>query len=117
MMPRMGYFETRLLLDLIFPPPYGFYGGWFEPPPRMSLPEAIFSFVFGDGDPNVALRAARVRALAEVIRENGGAVVADSLAPFLDPPPLAPATSNVDESWILPAVTELGGRPEVADDG
>ena len=109
-------------LDLFFPRPFGFYGyGWFSPPPRMSLPEAIFSFVFGDGDPNTALRAARVRALAEVIRANGGAVVGETLAPFLDAPD-APAslTSDsalVDESWILPAVTELGGRPEVRDDG
>ena len=40
-------------LDLFFPRPFGFYSyGWFAPPPRMSLPEAIFSFVFGDGDPN-----------------------------------------------------------------
>jgi len=121
----MGYFETRILLDLIFPPPFGFYGyGWFAPPPKMSLPEAIFSFVFGDGDPNTALRAARLRAMAEVIRANGGAVVAESLAPFLDPPssPITRRNSddssyNLDESWLLPAVTELGGRPEVAADG
>lgn len=109
-------------LDLIFPPwPYGYYSyGWWAPPPRMSLPEAIFSFVFGDGDPNTALRAARLRAMAETIRANGGAVVAESLAPYLDPPPLsksADSTYLVDESWVLPAVTELGGRPEVADDG
>lgn len=53
-------------LDLLFPPwPYGYYSyGWFSPPPRMSLPEAIFSFVFGDGDPNSSLRAARVRVLS-----------------------------------------------------
>ena len=107
-------------LDILFPPwPYGYYGyGWFSPPPRMSLPEAIFSFVFGDGDPNTALRAARVRAMAEVIRANDGAVVAESLAPFLDPPSSPTSGSyNVDESWVLPAVTELGGRPEVSDDG
>ena len=108
-------------LDLLFPPPWGFYRyGWFSPPPKMSLPEAIYSFVFGDGDPNTALRAARVRAMAEVIRSNGGAVVAENLAPFLDPPttPAQSAASNiVDESWVLPAVTELGGRPEVNEDG
>ena len=109
-------------LDLFFPRPFGFYGyGWFAPPPRMSLPEAIFSFVFGDGDPNGQLRAARVRALAEVIRANGGAVVAETLAPYLDAPPPATAlgtdSSLVDESWLLPAVSELGGRPEVRDDG
>ena len=43
-----------------------------------------------------------------------------SLAPYLDPPkgPSEAASAvNVDESWVLPAVGELGGRPEVADDG
>jgi hypothetical protein len=118
----MGSWGPRLVLDLLFPPfPFGYYGyGWFSPPPRMSLPEAIFSFVFGDGDPNVALRAARVRAMAEAIRTNGGALTADALAPFLDPPSAPGAASGsvlVDESWVLPAVMELGGRPEVSDDG
>eukprot|EP00966_Prymnesium_polylepis_P042697 992321-Prymnesium_polylepis.1 len=86
----------------------------------MSLPAAIFSFVFGDGDPNEGLRAARVKALAEVIRANGGAVIAEQLAPFLDPP-AAPSSDPsrwlVDESWVLPAIMELGGRPDVSDDG
>lgn len=107
-------------LDFLFPRPFGFYSyGWFEPPPRMSLPEAIFSFVFGDGDANSALPAARVRAIANVIRGNGGAVVADQLAPFLDPPRALPGEGSaaVDESWVLPAVLDLGGRPEVSDDG
>jgi len=116
----IGYFETRILLDLLFPPfPFGYYGyGWFSPPPKMSLPEAIFSFVFGDGNPNAALRAARVRAMSGVIRANGGAVVAESLAPYLDPPASpTPNSYNVDESWLLPAISELGGRPEVTDDG
>ena len=85
----------------------------------MSLPEAFFSFVFGDGDPNSALRAARVRALAGVIRQNGGAVVAEQLAPYLDPPRNTARGDerNIDESWVLPACLELGGRPEVGDDG
>jgi len=108
-------------LDLFFPRPFGFYSyGWWEPPPRMSLPEAIFSFVFGDGDPNAALSAARTRGVADVIRANGGAVVAEQLAPFLDPParlPADPGDYNVDESWVLPAVTQLGGRQEVTSDG
>jgi hypothetical protein len=105
-------------LDLLFPRPYSY--GWFRPPPKMSLPEAIFSFCFGDGDPNAALRAARLRALAETIRNSGGAVIAESIAPFLDPPPLPRGQERsitVDESWVLPAVLELGGSPEVTDDG
>lgn len=106
--------------DILFPRPYGFYSyGWFAPPPRMTLPEAVFSFVFGDGDPNKAIGAARLRAMAEVIRSNSGAVTAESLAPFLDPPPAGTFAEsyNVDESWVLPAVTELGGRPEVSGEG
>ena len=113
-------------LDLFFPRRYYYYGlydPWYRPPP-MSFPEALFSFAFGDGDPNKALPAARTRALAEVIRANGGAVVAEQLAPYLDPPADLPNARgaefegvNVDESWVLPACLELGGRPEVADDG
>ena len=113
-------------LDLFFPRRYYYYGlydPWYRPPP-MSFPEALFSFAFGDGDPNKALPAARTRALAEVIRANGGAVVAEQLAPYLDPPADLPNArgaefegTNVDESWVLPACLELGGRPEVADDG
>ena len=74
-------------LDLFLPRRNYRYYGWFAPPPRMSLPEAIFSFVFGDGDPNQALRAARLRGLADVIKRNGGAAVAEQLAPYCDPPP------------------------------
>lgn len=111
-----GYNPFWSPLDLFFPRPY--YYSWWEPPPRMSLPEAFFSFVFGDGDPNTALRAARVRALAGVVRANGGAVVAEQLAPYLDPPnPPGRDTTLVDESWVLPATLELGGRPEVQPDG
>lgn len=76
--------------------------------------------MFGDGDPNASLRAARLRSLAEAIRAGGGAVVAEQIAPFLDPPTGPEAGSGsplVEESWVLPAVLELGGRPEVADDG
>ena len=70
----------------------------------MSLPESFFSFVFGDGDPNAALRAARVQALAGVIRESGGAVVAEQIAPYLDPPGAPPRGDEllVDEAWVRP---------------
>jgi hypothetical protein len=109
-------------LDLFLPRRNYRYYGWFAPPPRMSLPEAIFSFVFGDGDPNQALRAARLRGLADVIKRNGGAALAEQLAPYSDPPPPNRVDETVDEtlvdeSWVLPAVVELGGRQEVSEDG
>jgi hypothetical protein len=112
-----GYNPFWSPLDLFWPRPY--YYGWYQPPPQMSLPESFFSFVFGDGDPNAALRAARVQALAGVIRQSGGAVVAEQIAPYLDPPGAPPRGDEllVDEAWVLPACLELGGRPEVQDDG
>lgn len=72
--------------------------------------------------------AERFRLIAAVIRRSGGAVVAEQLAPYLDvpapPDPTAyavggasPLTVNVDESFVLPALTRLNGRPEVTPNG
>ena len=66
--------------------------------------------------------------IAQVIRQNGGAVVAEQLAPYLDvPAPSNPAgyaisgsgplTTVVDESYVLPVLTRLNGQPEVTPDG
>lgn len=52
----------------------------------MSFLEAVYSFVFGDGDPNADFEDRRWRAVATLIRANRGAVTADQLAPLLDPP-------------------------------
>ena len=58
-----------------------------------------------------------------MIRRNGGAVAAEQLAPFCDDAPL-PLTAEgrlgeervyVDESFVLPIVTQLGGEPQVKD--
>jgi hypothetical protein len=60
---------------------------------------------------------------------NIGVVVAEQLAPYLDPPPLSTGikvydgtagsydSNIVDESWVLPAVVQLGGVPTVTADG
>ena len=90
--------------------------------------ESIFSYVFGDGDPNRGLEDEQLRRAAQIIRESGGAVAAEQLSTILDPPDLALLTaldSNadgvggavVDEQWMMPALVKLGGRPEVTDDG
>ncbi len=55
---------------------------------RLSFLEAVFSFVFGDGDPNEGFPRRRWRALAAHVRRLGGVVAAEELAPFLDPPRL-----------------------------
>ena len=44
--------------------------------------------------------------------------MAEQLAPFCDPPPPDRDDETlVDESWVLSAVVELGGRQEVSEDG
>ena len=35
----------------------------------------------------------------------------------LDPPEVPGGSYNVNESWVLPAISKLNGRPEVAKDG
>eukprot|EP00913_Durusdinium_trenchii_P028012 g26263.t1 len=40
------------------------------------------------------------------------------MAPLLDPPERPSGDSyNVNESWVLPAISQLNGRPEVAKNG
>eukprot|EP00956_Cyclotella_meneghiniana_P032354 scaffold88502_cov38-Cyclotella_meneghiniana.AAC.2 len=62
-----------------------------------------------------------------MIRNNGGAVTAEQLAPFCDDIPL-PNDGNiegklgeerayVDESFVLPIVSQLDGVPQVTEDG
>lgn len=98
---------------------------------RLSFLEAVFSFVFGDGDPNEGFSRRRWRALAAHVRRLGGVVSAEELAPFLDPPRLprdartgrlvvAPSSAEGgasslgryggDESFVLPALLQLNGE-------
>jgi len=80
--------------------------------------EKIFSYIFGDGNPNRGLEEARLRGAAEMIRSNGGSVVAEQLAPFCDvPDPDDMEGGMVDEGFVLPIVTQLGGEPVVTDEG
>jgi hypothetical protein len=85
----------------------------------VSFIESFFSYVFGDGDPNVQFSNEQLRYLADVIRKNGGVVVAAQMAPYLDPPPVTRDEDVVvvDEAWVLPAVLQLGGAPVATADG
>lgn len=57
---------------------------YLEPESGMNLLEAIFSFLFGDGDPNWNLEQRRIRAIASLIRHNNYVVVAEQVRPYLD---------------------------------
>lgn len=106
------------------------FGGWFiwpgdwlsfgGPKPhddgkQLSFLETIFSFVFGDGNPNRNLETRRWETIAQCIALSGGAVVAEQLTPYLDVP-LNKFDSDEDQ-YVLPVLVRFNGSPEVTDDG
>nr|PNR27888.1 hypothetical protein PHYPA_028480 [Physcomitrium patens] len=82
----------------------------------MNFFENVFSFVFGDGDPNEGLEEVRWRAIGDTITSKGGVVSAEELAPFLDVPPYSEETKG-DESYVLPVLLRFDGHPEVDEQG
>eukprot|EP00985_Skeletonema_marinoi_P033818 scaffold42266_cov204-Skeletonema_marinoi.AAC.4 len=91
-------------------------------PEDMGFLESVFSYVFGDGDPNGDVEERRLALVGEMIRLNGGAVTAEQLAPFCDDAPMPldngeEERAYVDESFVLPIVTQLDGEPQVTDEG
>lgn len=93
-----------------------------EDMPPMTFFEAVFSFVFGDGDPNATYDAQRWEAVGQYIRYRGGAVTAEEIAPFLDieGDGLMKNRRNkflVDEGYMLPVVARFGGEPVVDGSG
>ncbi|MQL96467.1 hypothetical protein Taro_029130, partial [Colocasia esculenta] len=81
----------------------------------MNFIESVFSFVFGDGDPNQGLEEERWKLVGEYIALNGGVVTGEELAPYLD---VFPTDENLnDESYILPVLLRFDGHPEVDDEG
>ena len=146
----MNFFSGPDMFDFFYyRPRYGYYyyndaySMGRRDPEKVGFFEMFFSFVFGDGDPNTNFNERRLQRIAEVIRSKDGVVVAEDLAPYLDPPyaPLSaiqeadadvkPSISReqldlsiaksessvVDESWVLPAVLQFGGVPAVTEKG
>jgi len=109
--------------DVFYYRPYYSYGtmGRQQREPQMGILESVYSYVFGDGDPNVDVERRAVRAAASAIRKAGGAVTASQLAPFVPEPPLSLfdglESSVVDEQFVLPVVSKLQGVPTVTEDG
>jgi hypothetical protein len=101
------------------------YDDRYRDPGEMGFLESVFSYVFGDGDPNGDVEERRLALVAEMIRVNGGAVTAEQLAPFCDDIPmpniaegrLGEERAYVDESFVLPIVSQLDGVPQVTEDG
>jgi len=69
-----------------------------------------FSFLFGDGNPNLTLEERRWQVIAQVIRANHGVVTAEQLAPYTGAKP-------DNEDAVLPTLVRFDGRPEVTETG
>lgn len=82
---------------------------------QMNFLESVFSFLFGDGNPNIDLEERRWQNLGGVIRNNAGAVVAEQIAPYLDN--IEASNNQEDEDYILPVLTRFNGYPEVSPVG
>ncbi|WP_293330675.1 hypothetical protein [Microcoleus sp. CAWBG58] len=83
--------------------------------PQMSFLEAVFSFIFGDGNPNKNLEERKWSDIATAIRNNRGAVAAEQIAPYLDY--LGQGYAREYEEYMLPALARFDGRPEVSPEG
>lgn len=83
--------------------------------PQMSFLEAVFSFLFGDGNPNHNLEERKWSDIATAIRNNRGAVVAEQIAPYLEN--LRQGYAREYEEYMLPTLARFDGRPEVSPQG
>lgn len=82
-----------------------------KPKSELNFLESVFSFLFGDGNPNENLEERRWQSLAGVIRENKGAIAAEQALPFLDGPKGDP------DDAILPVLVQFQGQPLVSPQG
>jgi hypothetical protein len=109
-----SYFWGPSPFDFFFYRPYGYYGYYGQPeatrdPEDMGILESVFSYIFGDGNPNPNLEERRLSLAASVIRQNKGAVTAEQLAPFCDD---APDPSSVEQTGYIDEVrTVVQCRP------
>ncbi len=82
---------------------------------QLNFFEAIFSFLFGDGNPNADLEERRQKEIAAVIRTNRGAVVAEQIAPYLDD--IGTGYAQEYEDYMLPVLSRFNGQPTVSPEG
>ncbi|MDR1902942.1 MAG: hypothetical protein LBQ88_11750 [Treponema sp.] len=90
----------------------GYYGrGLKAEPKRSPLHKSIFSFVFGEDDPNKDWTARENRALIAFIQAHRGLI---SLPEFMSFTGMGPAEA---EEAILSFCAEYGGSPEASEEG
>jgi hypothetical protein len=82
---------------------------------ELNFLEAVFSFLFGDGNPNANLEERRWQEIGAVIRNNRGAVVAEQITPYLDD--IGEKYQQEYEDYVLPVLIRFNGQPQVSPEG
>jgi hypothetical protein len=77
---------------------------------QMNFLESVFSFLFGDGNPNADLETYRWQEIGSVIRKSKGAVIGEQIAPYTD-------EMDKDEDYMIPVLSRFNGYPEVSPQG
>ncbi len=77
--------------------------------------EAVFSVLFGDGNPNADLEQRRWRYIGNLIHRQQGVAIAEQIAPYLDD--LGRGYDKEYENYMLPVLTKFNGIPEVSPTG
>ncbi len=114
--PHLSLFDYLILRDILFGyPRYDPVGYRYDRPTIRTTKKSnfffnCFSFLFGDGNPNLNLEERKWVMIAEVIRRNRGVVTAEQLAPYTGSLPN-------NEDGVLPVLVRFDGRPEVTESG
>ena len=80
---------------------------------QLNFFEAVFSFLFGEGNPNASLEERRWQTIGSLIYNQGGAVITEQISPYLD----ISKTQEIDEDNMLPILLRFDGYPEVSSIG
>ncbi|MGL6137776.1 MAG: hypothetical protein ACRC2M_10815, partial [Planktothrix sp.] len=81
----------------------------------MNFLESVFSFIFGDGNPNYNLEERRWQTIGKLIQKQKGAIIAEQITPYLDE--IGSSVAQDYEGYMLPILTRFDGRPEVSPEG
>lgn len=122
--------DSRSSGGMIFVPHFWFGPDWYwflswdynsphrhrqSEPRDMNFLESVYSFLFGDGNPNADLEERRWQEIATAIRNSQGAVAAEQISPYLDD--IGTGYAKEYEEYMLPALARFNGRPEVSPEG
>jgi hypothetical protein len=77
--------------------------------------EAVFSVLFGDGNPNADLEQRRWSYIGNLIHRQQGVAIGEQIAPFLDN--IGQGFDREYENYMLPVLTKFNGIPEVSPTG